>query len=104
MAKAVQEACRQVVDETDDEATKRLLTEDGGYVFHGTRVTGLTGICRLSGGNPKAVMTVGRHTSARTALRYQRAELDYQRAIMEAESAEIEAQGLGQCNAGRENS
>jgi hypothetical protein len=34
-------------------------------------------------------MTVGGHTSAKTALRYQRAELDYQRAIMEAESDEI---------------
>ncbi|MDR2895239.1 MAG: site-specific integrase [Propionibacteriaceae bacterium] len=93
--KMFKKACQQVADETDDEATRRLLTENGGYVFHGTRVIGLTGIYRLSGGNLKAVMTVGGHTSAKTALRYQRAELDYQRAIMEAESQEIEAQGLG---------
>ena len=100
--KTFKKACQQVADETDDEATKRLLTGNGGYLFHGTRVTGLTGIYRLSGGNLKAVMTVGGHTSAKTALRYQRAELDYQRAIMEAESDEIEAQGLGRRRGQRE--
>jgi len=41
---------------------KRLLTENGGYVFYGTRVTGLTAIYRHSGGNLKAVMAVGDRT------------------------------------------
>jgi integrase len=43
-------ACQQVANETDDASTKRLLTKNGGYLFHGTRVTGLTGIylCRAA--------------------------------------------------------
>jgi integrase len=77
--KAFKKACQQVADATEDEKIKRLLTDDGGYIFHGTRVTGLTAIYRHSGGNLRAVMAVGGHTSATTALRYQRAELDYQR-------------------------
>ncbi len=93
--KMFKNACQQVADQTEDDSTRRLLTENGGYLFHGTRVTGLTGVYRHSGGNLKAVMTVGGHTSSKTALRYQRAKLDYQRAIIDAESAEIEAQGLG---------
>ena len=93
--KVFKKACQRVADATDDEKVKRLLTEDGGYVFHGTRVTGLTAIYRHSGGNLKAVMAVGGHTSSKTALRYQRAELDYQRALMEIQSQEIEEQGLG---------
>ena len=71
-------ACQQVAD-SDDEMVKRLLTQNGSYVFHGTRVTGLTAIYRNSGGYLRAVMAVGGHTSSKTALRYQRAELDYQR-------------------------
>jgi integrase len=93
--KLFKKACHQVAEQSDDEKVKRLLTANGGYVFHGTRVTGLTGIYRLSGGNLKAVMAVGGHTSEKTALRYQRAELDYQRAIMEAQSQEIQEQVFG---------
>lgn len=99
--KMFKKACQRVADASDDEKVKRLLTENGGYVFHGTRVTGLTSIYRLSGGNLKAVMAVGGHTSSKTALRYQRAELDYQRALMEIQSQEIEDQGLGKPEVGR---
>ena len=84
-----------MADSTDDEKIKRLLTDDGGYIFHGTRITGLMAIYRHSGGNLRAVMAVGGHTSATTALRYQRAELDYQRTLMEIQSQEIEEQGFG---------
>jgi hypothetical protein len=42
-----------------------------------------------------------RHTSEKTALRYQRAELDYQRAIMEAQSQEIQEQVFGESGTGR---
>jgi len=42
-----------VADASDDEKIKRLLTDNGGYVFYGTRVTGLTAIYRHSGGNFK---------------------------------------------------
>lgn len=93
--KMFKKACQRVAEATDDEKVKRLPTENGGYVFHGTRVTGLTAIYRHSGGNLKAVMAVGGHTSSKTALRYQRAELDYQRVLMEIQSQGIEEQVLG---------
>jgi integrase len=54
-----------------------LLTDHGGYLFHGARATGLTMAYRASGGNLKAVERLGGHTSAKTAMRYQRAELGY---------------------------
>lgn len=93
--KMFKNACRKVVDDSGDEKVKRLLTQNDGYVFHGTRVTGLTTIYRHSGGNLRVVMAVGGHASSKTALRYQRAELDYQRTLMEIQSQEIEEQGLG---------
>ena len=45
---------------------------------------------RLSGGNLKAVQAIGGHTSSKTALRYQRADVDYLAAIAENVSAMIE--------------
>jgi len=85
---------------TSPSATSRPTGTTGGYVFHGTRVTGLTAIYRRSGGSLKTVMAVGGHTSSKTALRYQRAELDYQRTLMEIQSQEIEEQGLGKSEVG----
>jgi hypothetical protein len=39
--------------ETDEsQRIRELLTGNGGYIFHGTRVTGLTWAYRLSGGKP----------------------------------------------------
>lgn len=52
-----------------------------GMRFHGTRVTGLTWSYRLSGGSLKAVQAIGGHTSSKTALRYQRADVDYLAAV-----------------------
>lgn len=83
-------ACRLVADEMEAEAARsgrpeseesqrirEQLTGKGVYVFHGTRVTGLTWAYRLSGGNLRAVQAMGGHTSSKMALRYQRAELEY---------------------------
>lgn len=61
----------------ESQRARELLTGRGGYVVHGTRVTGLTWAYRLSGGNLRAVQAMGGHTSPKMALRYQRAELDY---------------------------
>jgi integrase len=56
---------------------RELLTGQGGYIFHGTRGTGLTWAYRLSGGNLRAVQAIAGHTSPKMALHYQRAEIDY---------------------------
>ncbi|MBN9106177.1 MAG: tyrosine-type recombinase/integrase [Propionibacteriaceae bacterium] len=104
--KAFKRACNQVATdleaeeamqiaagepETDEsQRVRELLTDHGGYIFHGTRVTGLTWSYRLSGGNLKAVQAIGGHTSSKTALRYQRADVDYLAAIAESLSAMTE--------------
>lgn len=105
--KMFKKACNQVAADLEAEAAEQvatsgqpesegsqdireLLTHQGGYIFHGTRVTGLTWTYRLSGGNLKAVQAVGGHTSPKTALRYQRAEVDYLAAIAENMSTMIE--------------
>ena len=74
----------------ESQRVRELLADHGGYIFHGTRVTGLTWSYRLSGGNLKAVQAIGGHTSSKTALRYQRADVDYLAAIAENVSAMIE--------------
>ncbi|HEX2856130.1 MAG TPA: site-specific integrase [Propionibacteriaceae bacterium] len=91
-------ACRKVADRMERDAELRrlqtgepesdeslrireLLTGNGGYIFHGTRVTALTWAYRLSGGNLRAVQAIAGHTSPKMALRYQRAEMDYLAAI-----------------------
>ncbi|NLH99595.1 MAG: hypothetical protein GX446_08890 [Chthonomonadales bacterium] len=91
-------ACRKVADQMETDAElhpmqtgepesdesqriRELLTGDGGYIYHGTRVTGLTWTYRLSGGNLRAVQAISGHTSPKMALRYQRAEMDYLAAI-----------------------
>lgn len=92
--KTFKKACQQVAADLEAEAAagqpeteetqrlRELLTDHGGYIFHGTRVTGLTWTYRLSGGNLKAVQAIGGHTSSsKTALRYQRADIDYLAAI-----------------------
>lgn len=105
--KTFKKACNQVAADLEAEAAKETaasgqpeseesqnirepLTDQGGYIFHGTRVTGLTWTYRLSGGNLKAVQAIGGHTSPKTALRYQRAEVDYLAAIAENVSTMIE--------------
>lgn len=75
----------------ESQRVRELLTDQGGYIFHGTRVTGLTWTYRLSGGNLKAVQAIGGHTSSKTALRYQRADIDYLAAIAANVSNMIEA-------------
>lgn len=80
--------------EPESDASQRireLLTGRGGYVFHGTRVTGLTWAYRLSGGNLRAVQAIAGHTSPKMALRYQRAEMDYLTTVAGNVSAMIEA-------------
>lgn len=80
--------------EPEGDASQRireLLTGRGGYVFHGTRVTGLTWAYRLSGGNLRAVQAIAGHTSPKMALRYQRAEMDYLSTVAGNVSAMIEA-------------
>lgn len=87
---------RQVTAETgrpeseDSQRIRRLLTAKGGYVFHGTRVTGLTWAYRLSGGNLRAVQAMGGHTSPKMALRYQRAELSYLAEVADSVSGMIQ--------------
>jgi integrase len=75
--KMFKKACQQVAAQETDEHIKALLTDHGGYIFHGARATGLTMAYRASGGNLKAVERLAGHTSAKTAMRYQRAELGY---------------------------
>jgi hypothetical protein len=47
---------------------KTLLTDHGGYIFHGARATGLTMAYRASGGNLKAIERLAGHITAKTAL------------------------------------
>ena len=75
----------------ESQRIRELLTGEGGYVFHGTRVTGLTWAYRLSGGNLRAVQAIAGHTSPKMALRYQRAEMDYLAAVAGNVSSMIEA-------------
>jgi integrase len=78
--------------ETDESLRIRgLLTGNGGYIFHGTRVTGLTWAYRLSSGNLRAVQAIAGHTSPKMALRYQRAEMDYLAAVADNVSKKIES-------------
>ena len=66
--RAFKKACRKVADKLESDGElhraqtgepesdesqriRALLTGNGGYIFHGTRVTGLTWTYRLSGGN-----------------------------------------------------
>ncbi len=105
--RAFKRACRKVADRMEEDAELRraqsgenetdesqrvreLLTGNGGYIFHGTRVTGLTWTYRLSGGNLRAVQAIAGHTSPKMALRYQRAEMDYLAAIASNVSDMIE--------------
>jgi len=101
--KAFKAACQHVAGEleeqarvagrTEVDATLRIreqLTASGGYVFHGTRVTGLTWAYRLSGGNLRAVQAMGGHTSPKMTLRYQRAELAYLAELADNVSGMIE--------------
>lgn len=105
--RAFKKACRAVADQMEADAVRRkelagepeseesirvreLLTGQGGYIFHGTRVTGLTWAYRLSGGNLRAVQAIAGHTSPKMALRYQRAEMDYLAAVADNVSAMIE--------------
>ena len=106
--RAFKNACKTVADHLEEDAARRheqsgeqeseesqrireLLTGEGGYVFHGTRVTGLTWAYRLSGGNLRAVQAIAGHTSPKMALRYQRAEMDYLAAVAGNVSSMIEA-------------
>ena len=75
----------------ESQRIRELLTGQGGYIFHGTRVTGLTWAYRLSGGNLRAVQAIAGHTSPKMALRYQRAEMDYLAAVAHNVSAMIES-------------
>jgi len=74
----------------ESQRIRELLTGQGGYVFHGTRVTGLTWAYRLSGGNLRAVQAIAGHTSPKMALRYQRAEMDYLAAVADNISSMID--------------
>jgi integrase len=106
--KAFKRACQSVASQTELEAEmhrlqtgepesdesqriRDLLVGNGGYIFHGTRVTGLTWAYRLSSGNLRAVQAIAGHTSPKMALRYQRAEIDYLAAVADNISKMIEA-------------
>jgi integrase len=94
--RAFKKACRDAADHMDSETDeaqhiRELLTGNGGYIFHGTRVTGLTWTYRLSGGNLRAVQAIAGHTSPKMALRYQRAEIDYLAAVADNVSKMIES-------------
>lgn len=104
--KTFKDACRCVADQLEADAVRRgepesdaslriraQLTGAGGYVFHGTRVTGLTWAYRASGGNLRAVQAMGGHTSPKMALRYQRAELGYLAEVADNVSDMIERRG-----------
>jgi integrase len=84
---------RQTGEPESDESQRirDLLVGNGGYIFHGTRVTGLTWAYRLSSGNLRAVQAIAGHTSPKMALRYQRAEIDYLAAVADNVSKMIEA-------------
>lgn len=79
----------------ESQRIRELLTGQGGYIFHGTRVTGLTWAYRLSGGNLRAVQAIAGHTSPKMALRYQRAEMEYLTAVADNVSTMIESAKLG---------
>jgi len=84
---------RQQTGEPESDESQRireLLVGNGGYIFHGTRVTGLTWAYRLSSGNLRAVQAIAGHTSPKMALRYQRAEMDYLAAVADNVSKMIE--------------
>jgi phosphate-selective porin len=108
--RAFKKACQKVAAQMETEAElhrartgnpesdesqriRELLTGNGGYIFHGTRVTGLTWTYRLSGGNLRAVQAIAGHTSPKMALRYQRAEMDYLAVIAGNVSEMIERSG-----------
>jgi integrase len=84
---------RQTGEPESDESQRirDLLVGNGGYIFHGTRVTGLTWAYRLSSGNLRAVQAIAGHTSPKMALRYQRAEIDYLAAVADNVSKMIES-------------
>jgi integrase len=85
---------RQQTGEPESDESQRireLLVGNGGYIFHGTRVTGLTWAYRLSSGNLRAVQAIAGHTSPKMALRYQRAEMDYLAAVADNVSKMIES-------------
>jgi len=85
---------RQQTGEPEGDESQRireLLVGNGGYIFHGTRVTGLTWAYRLSSGNLRAVQAIAGHTSPKMALRYQRAEIDYLAAVADNISKMIES-------------
>lgn len=105
--KAFKKACNQVAADLEAEAAKvtaatgepesddsqrlrETLTAGGGYVFHGTRSTGLTMTYRASGGNLKVVEETGGYTSPKMAMRYQRAELRFLVTVAENLSDMIE--------------
>lgn len=96
VAAALEAEAARVMAETaepeseESERIRELLTGHGGYIFHGTRATGLTWAYRASGGNLKAVQVLGGLTSAKTLMRYQRAEMDYLATIAGNVSAMIE--------------
>lgn len=96
VAVAMEESAAAVTQQTgepesdESQRVRHLLTANGGYVFHGTRITGLTWAYRLSGGNLRAVQDMGGHTSSKTALRYQRADIGYLAAIADNVSKAIE--------------
>jgi len=79
----------------ESQRIRELLTGQGGYIFHGTRVTGLTWAYRLSGGNLRAVQAIAGHTSPKMALRYQRAEMDYLAAVADNISSMIDTSKSG---------
>jgi integrase len=61
---------RQQTGEPESDESQRireLLVGNGGYIFHGTRVTGLTWAYRLSSGNLRAVQAIAGHTSPKMA-------------------------------------
>lgn len=84
---------RQTGEPESDESQRirDLLVGNGGYIFHGTRVTGLTWAYRLSSGNLRAVQAIAGHTSPKMALRYQRAEIEYLAAVADNVSKMIES-------------
>jgi hypothetical protein len=64
------------------------LTGQGGYVFHGTRETGLAWAYRRSGGDLRAVQAMPGHTSPKKCGTSE-AEMDYLTAIADGMSEKI---------------
>ena len=62
--------------EPDESQRIRELLTGNGYIFHGTRVTGLTWAYRLSGGNLRAVQLLLGHTKIESTVRYLGIEVD----------------------------